>query len=228
MSVKTGLDALDSLLKGGVPDKSSILLLGPPKCGKSLFGIHFLFEGLSKDEYGIYIITNNFPEEVMKKFEKLGRVDKILEKGLLRFVDCYSLHAGVEKQSTVFIIRVNGPTALSEIGIAFSEITKQMPKGSKIRIVFDSVSTLMLYNPPNQIANFVQQFDSKAKKSGAVTVFIVEEGMHDEKDVTTLNSLLDVVIHLKREKDKNLIEVVGVGAPESISYTIENGKIKCS
>jgi KaiC/GvpD/RAD55 family RecA-like ATPase len=227
MQVKTGLNKLDSLLKGGLPEKSSILLIGPPKSGKTIFGIQYLFQGLTNDEYGIYIVTNNFPEELIKKFEKFGKIDKILEKGLVRFVDCYSIHAGVEKENTVFIVRVNGPTALSEIGIAFSDIVKQIPKGSKIRVLFDSVSTLLLFNPPNQIANFVQQLNGKTKASNAVSVFIVEEGMHDEKDVTTLNSLLDVMIHLKREKDKNLIEVVGIGAPESIGYTIENGKIKC-
>jgi len=227
MSIKTGLGKLDSLLKGGLPDKSSILLFGAPKCGKTLFGMHFLFEGLSKDEYGIFIVTNDFPEETVKKLEKLGRIDKILERELIKFVDCYSVHAGVEKENTAFIIRVNGPTALTEIGIAFSDIVKKIPKSSKIRVVLDSVSTLMLYNPPNQIASFVQHLNGKIKASNASSIFIVEEGMHDEKDVTTLNSLLDVMIHLKREKNKNLIEVVGTGAPESIGYTIDNGKIKC-
>jgi KaiC/GvpD/RAD55 family RecA-like ATPase len=227
MPIKTGLNSLDSLLKGGFPEKASVLLIGAPKSGKTIFGMQYLFQGLINNEYGIYIVTNNFPEELMKGFEKFGKLDEILKKKLIRFVDCYSFHAGIEKENTTFIIRVNGPTALSEIGIVISEIIKQIPKGSKIRVLLDSVSTLLLFNPPKQIANFVQQLNSKIKAANATSVFIVEEGMHDEKDITTLNSLLDLMICLKKEKGKDLIEVTGVGARRPLVYKIENGKIKC-
>lgn len=227
MNVKTGLDKLDSLLKGGFPERSSVLLIGPPKSGKTVFGMQYLFEGLSNDEYGIFIVTNNFPEELIKRFDNFGKLDKILEKKLIKFVDAYSFHAGIEKENTIFIIRVNGPTALSEIGIVFSEISKHIPKGSKVRVLFDSVSTLLLFNPPKQIANFVQQLNGKIKASNASSIFIVEEGMHDEKDITTLNSLLDVMMHLKKEKNKNFIEISGADAPRSLAYNIEDGKIKC-
>ena len=228
MPVKIGLEKLDSELKGGISDKSSILLFGPPKSGKTLFGMHFLFEGLSNDEYGIFIITNNFPEELVKRLENIGKVDLILEKGLLRFVDCYSAHAGVEKGNTMFIVRVNGPIALTEIGIAFIKIMKQIPRGSKVRLVLDSVSTLIIHNSPRTIATFIQKLNEATKSAGVSSMFILEEGMHEEKDVATLNSILDMMIHLKSEKDKNFIEVVGIGAPKPINYIIQNGKIKCS
>lgn len=227
MPMKIGLKKLDSRLRG-MPSESSILLLGPPKSGKTIFGIHFLFEGLSNNGYGIFIITNNFPEEVVKRFEKIGKIEKFLDKGLLRFVDCYSIHAGVGKKSTIFIIRVNGPTALTEISLALSKIFKQIPNGSKARVVCDSLSTLLLYNPPDQIATLVQQLNGKAKSSGAASLYVLEEGMHDKKVVTTLDSLMDVMIHLKREKSKNLIEVIRDDIRKSVVFRIKNGKIKCS
>ena len=108
--MKTGLHSLDVLLKGGLPEKHSILLLGQPKSGKTIFGMQYLFQGLSSDEYGIYIITNDFPEEIVKKFENFGKIEKFLQKGLLRFVDCYSFHTGIQKGNTVFIIKVTRPT----------------------------------------------------------------------------------------------------------------------
>jgi len=128
MPIKIGLGKLDSMLKGGIPDKSSVMLFGPPKAGKSLLGLHFLLEGLKSNETAIYIVTNTFPEDVVKKMETVGLVDSMLQNGLLRFVDCYSVHAGVHKDNTAFIIRVGGPTALTEIGIAFAEVVKRIPK----------------------------------------------------------------------------------------------------
>jgi len=47
----------------------------------------------------------------------------------------------------------------------------------------------------------------KAKSAGAAILFIIEEGVHDEKVVTTLNSFMDVMIHLKKGKnEENLLE----------------------
>ncbi len=227
MSVKTGLKKLDSILKGGMPENSSILLLGPPKSGKTTFGMQFLFEGLSNNEYGIFITTTSFPEELVKKLEKFGKLDKFLEAGLLRFVDCYSTHVGVDKENTLFIVRVNGPTALTEIGIAFTKILEKIPK-SRIRIVFDSISTLLLYNPMKTVANFMQMFNGKAKNMDASTIFILEEGAHEERDITTINSLLDVIIHLKMDKNQNYIEAIGLGVDgKAIDYSVVDGKIRC-
>lgn len=225
MPIKIGLNKLDSLLKGGIPKKSSIMILGPPKAGKALFGLHFLLEGLKSNESGIYVTTNSFPEDVVKKMETLGLIDKMLEDGLLRFVDCYSVHAGVHKDNTAFIIRVGGPTALTEIGIAFSEIVKRIPKKNNFRVVFDSISTLLLYNDPRTIEIFVQQINGKIKASGASSMFIVEEGMHDEKDVTALNSILDSLIHMKKHGTGWTIETDGLGMEKNMNYSIKDDKI---
>lgn len=225
MPIKIGLSKFDSIFKKGIPDKSSILLLGPPKTGKTLFGLHFLFEGLRNNEHGIYIVTNSFPEDVVKRLENFGRVDKVLQNGLLKFVDCYSIHAGVHKDNTVFIVRVNGPTALNEIGMAFSEIIKLVPKSNKIRVVFDSVSTLLMFNKSHTIETFVQQMNGKIKSAGATSVFILEEGIHDEKSVTAINSMLDMLVHLKKVEDKKMIEIDGFGVEKSINYSIKNNKI---
>ncbi len=225
MAIKTGLDKFDSMLKGGIPNKSSVMLLGPPKAGKTLFGLHFLLEGLKSNESGIYIATNDFPEDIVKKMDGITSVDKILENGLLRFVDCYSVHAGVHKNNTTFIIRVGGPTALTEIGIAFSEIVKRMKEKNNIRVIFDSISTLLLYNNPKTIEVFVQQINGKMKASGASSMFIVEEGMHDEKDVTALNSILDSLIHMKKKGSGWVIETDGLGLEKTINYSIKDNKI---
>ena len=227
MPIKTGLSRLDSLLKNGIPEKSSILVLGPPKSGKTLLGLHFLFEGLQNNEYGVYVVTNSFPEDVMKRFENIGNVDDSLQNGMLKVVDCYTMYTGVQKGNTLFIIRVSGPTALTEIGIAFTEITKKIPKNSKVRVIFDSVSTLLLFNAPKTVETFVQSMNGKIKWFGGTSMFILEEGMHDQKDVTTINSLLDALLHLKKEAEEREIEINGFGVDETVKYSIVNGKIIC-
>ncbi len=229
MVLKTGIEKLDEILKGGVPEKSSILLLGPPKSGKTTFGIQFLFEGLKNNEYGVCILTNNFPEDFVKQFERFGNLTPILQNGLLRFVDCYSVHVGISKSNTVFIIRVNGPTALSEISIAMSEILRVLPANSIKRIVIDSISTLLLYNSPSLVLELVQILNGKAKNSNANTVFLVEEGTHSETDIMTLSSIADGVFHMKEINNQNLFEIKGFGLQNvQLNYKFEEGKLKSS
>ncbi len=226
-ALSTGIQKFDDFLGGGIPETTSVLLLGPPKSGKTLLSSKFLFEGLKNNEYGICIITNQFPEKFVEKLSGFGDLDPILQNGLLRFVDCYSVHVGIEKGNTMFVIRVNGPTALSEISIAFSEILKNVKRGNKVRVVLDNVSTLLLYNSPNLVAEFVQVINGKAKSAGANPLFIVDEGSHDEKQIATLSSILDVIIHFKEEGTQNYIEIKGLGnRSKKIYYWIKDGKFE--
>ncbi len=228
MSEKTDLGKFDAFIKNGFPEKTTVLLLGPPKSGKTLLGLQYLFAGLSADEYGVCIVTNNFPEDMVSRFQAFGDAGKFLKKGLLHFVDCYSIHAGVEKENTVFIVRVNGPTALTEMGIAMTQILKKVPKGKKLRIMVDSISTLLLYNKPTIVAEFVQSMVNKTKSLNASAFFMVEEGMHEERDTTMINSLLDAVIILRQKEKKRYMEITGFGQENTVlDYRLEDGKIKC-
>lgn len=225
MGVKIGMDKFDSIVEAARSKRASVLLIGPPKCGKTLFGMHFLHHGLRNDEYGIYVVTNSFPEEVVERFQEIGDVAEHLKAGRLKFLDCYTIHTGVQKESTVFILRVSGPTALTEIGIAISQIMKKMPAKIKGRVLFDSLSTFMLYNAPTTVANFVQSTTRKMKQAGASSVFILEEGMHDEKDVTMINSLLDSQVRFRKGGKGGEIDVAGFGFEGTVKYSLEGGKL---
>ena len=229
MPLKTGIKKLDEYLKGGVPEKASILLLGPPKSGKTTFGLQFLFEGLRNNEHGICVLTNDFPEDFVKEFEKFGNLMPVLQNGLLRFIDCYSAHVGVKKTNTIFIVRINGPTALNEISIALSEVLKVLPLKSVKRVVIDSVSTLLLYNSPSLVLELVQILSGKTKSSNANILFLVEEGMHKEADIATLSSMADGILHMKEINHQNLFEIRGFGLQNvQLNYTFEEGRLKSS
>lgn len=53
---KTGIGELDSLIGGGIPCGSKLLLLGGPGTGKTIFGLQYLWNGATKfNERGIYL-----------------------------------------------------------------------------------------------------------------------------------------------------------------------------
>ena len=69
--VPTGLKGLDSLIEGGIKRNSAVLVEGGAGCGKSIFCMQFIFNGIEKfGENGVYI---SFEEEKEEFFENMLR-----------------------------------------------------------------------------------------------------------------------------------------------------------
>ena len=53
--LSTGLDELDDILDGGFVRHQNALLRGPPGAGKTIFGLHFLADGIDNGETSLYV-----------------------------------------------------------------------------------------------------------------------------------------------------------------------------
>ena len=53
--ISSGISNLDPLIDGGFVKNSVNLVAGGAGCGKSIFAMQFIMEGLKKKEPGIYI-----------------------------------------------------------------------------------------------------------------------------------------------------------------------------
>ncbi len=201
-----------------MPKKSSALVIGPPRSVKSLFSYQFMADGLRQGEDIIYFVTNNFPESI---------VDRILERAgstkteNMRIIDCYTIHAGIDKKSEDFVLRVTGPYALNEISIATTKALSSVKP--PIRVVFDTFSTLLLYNKIWQIEEFLNHNISKMKSKSASILFMLEEGMHDKKEISLMESLTDATIEFNT-KDK-IITFRSLGEEKDIKYSLDNNKL---
>ena len=68
----TGVPGFDRLLKGGIPENSSTLYLGPPGSGKTSFGLAFIREGLRNGEHCMVISLEGTEEELLKCANSFG------------------------------------------------------------------------------------------------------------------------------------------------------------
>lgn len=50
MRVSSGVDGLDEILNGGYIKGRAYLIRGEPGCGKTTLGLHFLIDGVGRDE----------------------------------------------------------------------------------------------------------------------------------------------------------------------------------
>lgn len=124
--VTTGIQKLDKLLGGGLPDKTVILLSGGPGTGKTLFGMNFLLEGARKGERVCYVSLSETREELVracKAIDKLRDADKLLGKRLA------IEHIGMSD---------------SDVNLSmFVSLIKEYPKID--RIVIDNANKLLMF-----------------------------------------------------------------------------------
>jgi len=182
-------------------NKNAILLLSPPLTGKKEF-IFLLIKQISNQKGIIFITTDETPEEIKKELLK----NKIFFGNNLKFVDCYSAQTLNIYENTDSIVRVGGPLAFNEISIAISNFQRNFLKENKQQvIIFNSLSTLLMYTNPLAVARFLQVIIGKIKNLNGACVFTLEEGMHEKKDIITIEHLMDLIIKLKKENEKILI-----------------------
>lgn len=193
-----------------LPTNSASIVVGPPLSGKKQLLFNYMIEGLKNKEPVIFLLTDTSPEEIKRELVKnkifYGPFAKIL-----RFIDCYSQQAGNPIQDTIDTKRISGPIALNEISIALAQLEAEFYKISpKHRIIFDSLSTLLMYSNPQMVGRFLQVLIAKIRNAGGSVLFTLEEGMHKPQDMITIEHLMQAIIHVKKEKEKIMIKADGI------------------
>lgn len=217
--VKTGIPRLDDLLLGGIPIGSNIMIHGPPFIGKEVLANTFLTEGLRKGIPAIIILTDKTPKDVRDEMRFIMSGFEEYEKlGLVKYVDTYSRAMGGDEEDpyTVYIDRPNDHEKMAE---AIESIAKQFKERHEYyRLLFRSVSTLIAYSDPNAAFRFLSPLCGRRKKDSAVSLFIVEKGMHSEQELQMLGSIMDGMIDFKVDQLKTFFAIKGISDVQSRAY----------
>ncbi len=67
-----------------------------------------------------------------------------------------------------------------------------------------------MYSNIQTVFRFMNVFTGRIKEAGALGIFVVDSGMHDDQTIVTLKQLFDCIIEIKEENDKNYIRTVGL------------------
>jgi circadian clock protein KaiC len=176
----TGLSALDNLLSDGYPDRSTILIVGPPGIGKEALGYWFTYAGLLQNDFCLYA-TRLSAREVLQDV-KAFNVD------FSQRVPLWLASSGGQIK-----FDVNDLASLSH------NVKETLKKNSdrRIRVVTDVVSSLLMLNQPDTIYKFLTQLFSDVKQYDSVFLATLEEGMHPPNVVAAMQQLFDGVIELR-------------------------------
>lgn len=178
--VSTGQPSLDNILADGYPERSSILVVGPPGIGKEALGYWFTLSALDRNDFCIYA-TRLSASEVLQ--------------------DARAFDVNFSKKMPFWFANNGGQIKfdindLANISYNIKEVLKKN-SDRKIRIVTDVLSSLLMLNQPDTIYKFLTQLFEEVKQYESVVLATLEEGMHPPNVIAAMQQLFDGVIELK-------------------------------
>jgi KaiC/GvpD/RAD55 family RecA-like ATPase len=202
--MNTGITDLDIILEGGYPNPGNILVVGPGGNEKAAFAYHFV-AAAGPDENAYIICATSSPANIISKASTMG-----INLSNVTFIDCYSTTLGSgEVKSTDKIRVVPGPSALNEISLMLNEAIKEST-GKRMRVVFDTLSTFVIYNPKDSIRKFLSVIEGRLASVGATTLYLVDEGVHDKQLLSLLEHGMDAAYNIADRGGKFALLVPGV------------------
>jgi KaiC/GvpD/RAD55 family RecA-like ATPase len=180
------------LIEGNIP-RGIYLLTGPSGAGKSVFCKSFMANGLSNQEPGIYLSTDDECSDIQASIQNLVE-DKDGRRGDLKLIDAYSWRVGREVSGGPFV--TVDPSNLTGVMIACHKICQGV---SKPRFVFDSITNLAVQSSPDTTLKFVQMVTAKIRSISALAFFTLTPTSHDSKFVSMIKPMFDGVFEIKMD-----------------------------
>ena len=178
--VSTGVQSLDSLLgTDGYPDKSAILVVGPPGIGKETLGYWFVHSGLVQGDYCLYV-THRPVTDVLRDMKGSG-------------IGSERVPEWIASSGSPVKCDLRDSTAIS---FNMKEAVHRN-KTRGVRVATDVLSPLLVLNPLESMYSYWSQLLSDLKQQDSVIFALAEDGMHPPNALTTMEQLFDGVIEMR-------------------------------
>ena len=168
---------------------TSLLVSGPPASGARRLAFEILAHGVHNGEAALVITTRFGAGRVLADLDALFDVDS----ATLGVVDCVTRRQDRTRESDPRVSYVSSPAALTRIGINFSEFVSEFRarEVDGMRVVFDSLSTLLPYVDTQSVFKFVHVLGEQIADADGLGVSVIHPPAHDEETCSTIEELFD-------------------------------------
>ena len=190
--IDLGIEGLDNMILGGVPERSLIGIIGGAGTGKTTFGLQFLNEALKNGERAVFITLEQTEEAVLSTAEEKGWP--------------FRKYADSNQLAIVVLDPVEMANSLASIR---GDISRLIREFGASRLVLDSVSLLeMMYDHPARRRSEVFDFTRSLKDAG-VTTLLTSEASEESSHASRYGAveyLTDAVFILRYVRTSNFEE----------------------
>ncbi|WP_321170416.1 KaiC domain-containing protein [Halobaculum litoreum] len=160
--IDVGIEGLDEMILGGVPERSLMAVIGSAGTGKTTFGLQFLNEALVNGGDAVYITLEESEEAILSTAEEKGWE--------------YRRYADEDRLAVIAMDPIEMANSLDSIR---DDISRLVTEFGADRLVLDSVSLLeMMYDHPSKRRSEVFDF-ARSLKAAGVTTMLTSEASED-------------------------------------------------
>jgi hypothetical protein len=140
--------------------------------------------------YHVLVITTNYPWSVLTKLYG----EKGVDPSRICFIDAVTHNSIGNVEDIPGVVRyVHSPADLTAMGIAVTEVIREH-SGEKICIVYDSISTMLIYLSSQNLTKFIHFVTNKLRLLDISGVFLAVEKGLDPQILSQLTTFVDTVI----------------------------------
>lgn len=222
-----GIEELDNAIEG-IKKGSNIMLIGPPMSGKEVILYHIMYNGAAINGNAIInVTTNESAKHILERFKE-KKLNLPLDR--IGIIDCTKISGRALMESENIKI-VSSPVDLTGIGVKIGQFFDEFfikKKIQKNQLYLNSLSTILMYSNIQTSFRFLHVLTGRIKSTGALGIYMIDRGVHDEKTFAILKQLFDGIIEIESENDKKFIRIIGLSSKPTpwFEYEIERANLK--
>ncbi len=181
--LSSGVAGLDEMLGGGFVSQSAILVRGAPGTGKTTFGLQYLLDGVRRNEPGLFITFEEFPQSLYRDAASVG----------------WNLPE-IEQEGKLHLLFTSPTVLLKSLATPDSNILRGIQEFGIQRVVVDSLThfTQSIRNP-QELRQVYHQVISALRREGTTAMYLAEEMRSDysTQEKGRLSFVVDNIIILR-------------------------------
>jgi circadian clock protein KaiC len=204
--VKTGIEGLDSMRFGGIPEGNQVIVAGGPGAGKTLLSFEFLYKGAKEGTTSLFLALEESPSRVLQNakscFKDFTDIDDLIANKKLI----------IDGEDPTTILRSSDPASGSqyEFGKMVSDIESIITSTGAKRLVIDSLSVMdLLVNSENTYRRSMLALVGNLRRLGVTTLLTAEMPTPERSklEFKTEFFVFDgiVIMYAKGEEEKRML-----------------------
>lgn len=212
-----GVEGLDRNLDQGLSYGSQVMVEGDSGVGKTVLAGEFIREGLRCGDTCVYVACDEPPTAMREHLLSFNVGTPAYEEtGRLVFIDAYEEEGSAEKYTLADLRNLEKYYALE------TEVLRNC-EGRRVRLVVDSLSTLLTNLDINDILDFHRTRIKQLRRKGILAMDIFVSGVLEPKLITITGHLYNFILKMHFSGSRyNPVRLMRIGKVKSQQFMSSN------